>query len=172
VRLDCSYFTSTRSTQRSRSRHRRENSRFDASTVGIYSAILREEKSLLTGTSVAYFDPTQVICSTSYSQLTTYNISKSIPKVHVTNPCFPDLSTALEKMEIVICLCLKCNTRLGRFRNSWNGIGNTYFSPVHRPLSCEGLESTGDNYEGAQGSHVENRYTSVKSLSLDLLTIS
>jgi hypothetical protein len=61
------------------------------------------------------------------------------------------------KMEIVTCHCLKCKAKLGRFRNSWNGIGNTYFSPVHPPLSVVGFESTGDVYEAAQGSQIEDR---------------
>lgn len=59
-------------------------------------------------------------------------------------------------MDIVTCHCLKCQSELGRFRNSWNGIGNTYFSPVHPPLSVNGVESTGDIYEAAQGSQIED----------------
>jgi len=61
-------------------------------------------------------------------------------------------------MDIVTCHCLKCQSELGRFRNSWNGIGNTYFSPVHPPLSVNGVESTGDIYEAARGSQIEDRY--------------
>jgi hypothetical protein len=61
-------------------------------------------------------------------------------------------------MEIVACHCLKCKAELGRFKNSWNGIGNTYFSPVHPPLAVNGFESTGDIYEAAQGSQIEDRY--------------
>jgi hypothetical protein len=61
-------------------------------------------------------------------------------------------------MEIVVCHCLKCKAELGRFRNSWNGIGNTYFSPVRAPLSVDGFEGTGDIYEAAQGSQIEDRY--------------
>jgi hypothetical protein len=61
-------------------------------------------------------------------------------------------------MEIVVCHCLKCKAELGRFRNSWNGIGNTYFSPVHSPLSVNGFDITGDVYGAAEGSQIEDRY--------------
>lgn len=51
---------------------------------------------------------------------------------------------------------------IGRFRNSWNGLGNTYFSPAY-PASTyiNGLEATGDVYEGAPGSQIEHRYAFV-----------
>ena len=81
-------------------------------------------------------------------------------------------------MDVVSCHCLKCNAELGRFRNSWNGIGNTYFSPVRPPLSVNGFESTGDVYEAAQGSQIEDRYdclnpcnTLIKLANVNLLSL-
>jgi hypothetical protein len=71
-------------------------------------------------------------------------------------------------MDIVTCRCLKCKAELGRFRNSWNGIGNTYFSPVHAPVSFDGFESTGDVYEAAQGSQIEDRYECPRDHSFNL----
>ncbi|KAH7354717.1 hypothetical protein BKA65DRAFT_227289 [Rhexocercosporidium sp. MPI-PUGE-AT-0058] len=59
-------------------------------------------------------------------------------------------------MEVVITLCCYCNCELGRFRNSWNGIGNSYHSPVYPPVSTIGLEATGDVYNGAKASHIEH----------------
>jgi len=62
-------------------------------------------------------------------------------------------------MEIVVCCCLKCKMELGRFRNSWNGIGNTYFSPVYPILTYDdGFDGTGDIHQAAAGSQIENRY--------------
>ncbi|PBP26179.1 hypothetical protein BUE80_DR002817 [Diplocarpon rosae] len=60
-------------------------------------------------------------------------------------------------METVVASCIKCKSELGRFWNSWNGIGNTYHSPVHPPISVNGLESTGLVYNGAEDSAVEHR---------------
>ncbi|TQS36528.1 hypothetical protein Golomagni_03016 [Golovinomyces magnicellulatus] len=57
-------------------------------------------------------------------------------------------------MEVVICYCLNCKTELGRFRNAWNGIGNTYFSPIYNIVTSTGLETTGDVYEAAHGSSI------------------
>lgn len=48
-------------------------------------------------------------------------------------------------------------SEIGRFRNSWNGIGNTYFSPAHKLISAAGLENTGDMYEAARGSSIQHR---------------
>ncbi|KHJ34231.1 hypothetical protein EV44_g2998 [Erysiphe necator] len=59
-------------------------------------------------------------------------------------------------MEVVICYCLKCKSEIGRFRNAWNGIGNTYFSPIYNLVSGAGLETTGDIYEAANGSSIQN----------------
>lgn len=62
-------------------------------------------------------------------------------------------------MEIVVCYCLKCKVELGRFRNSWNGIGNTYFSPVYPILTYDdGFDGTGDIHQAAAGSQIENGY--------------
>ncbi|RKF57738.1 hypothetical protein GcC1_187001 [Golovinomyces cichoracearum] len=58
-------------------------------------------------------------------------------------------------MEVVICYCLNCKSELGRFRNAWNGIGNTYFSPIYNLVTSTGLETTGDVYEAAQGSSIQ-----------------
>ncbi|KAG4435197.1 hypothetical protein IFR05_009305 [Cadophora sp. M221] len=69
-------------------------------------------------------------------------------------------------MEIVITRCVKCNSELGRFRNSWNGIGNSYQSPVYPPVSVIGLEATGDIYNGAKNSHIE------RSLLQDIACVS
>jgi len=60
-------------------------------------------------------------------------------------------------MEVVIALCIQCHTELGRFRNSWNGIGNSYHSPVYPPVSVNGLEATGPIYNGAKNSYIEHR---------------
>ncbi|KAJ5042127.1 uncharacterized protein L3040_004684 [Drepanopeziza brunnea f. sp. 'multigermtubi'] len=59
-------------------------------------------------------------------------------------------------MDTVLILCTKCNSELARFRNSWNGIGNTYHSPVYPPVSISGLETTGDVYNGAPNSAIEH----------------
>ncbi|KAL2070915.1 hypothetical protein VTL71DRAFT_13941 [Oculimacula yallundae] len=59
-------------------------------------------------------------------------------------------------MEILTALCIKCDAELGQFRNSWNGIGNSYHSPVYPPVSTRGLEATGDIYNGAKDSHIEH----------------
>lgn len=69
-------------------------------------------------------------------------------------------------MEVVIALCIQCDTELGRFRNSWNGIGNSYHSPVYPPVSVNGLEATGPIYNGAKNSYIEQRY----DLSPDTVT--
>jgi hypothetical protein len=61
-------------------------------------------------------------------------------------------------MEEVVCSCLKCEAELGRFKNSWNGIGSTYYSPVYPPVTyINGFETTGDVNQAALGSLVENR---------------
>ncbi|PBP21589.1 hypothetical protein BUE80_DR007654 [Diplocarpon rosae] len=60
-------------------------------------------------------------------------------------------------METVVASCIKCKSELGRFWNSWNGIGNTYHSPIYHPVSVNGLESTGLVYNGAEDSAVEHR---------------
>lgn len=65
-------------------------------------------------------------------------------------------------MDIVICYCTKCKTELGRFKNSWNGIGNTYHSPVYAPVALVGIEATGDVYNGATNSQIEHRHVSHK----------
>ena len=62
-------------------------------------------------------------------------------------------------MEVVTCYCLKCKSELGRFRNTWIGLGNTYFSPAYPSLSrIVGLQATGDVHEAAPGSQIELRY--------------
>ncbi|SZF06075.1 unnamed protein product [Blumeria hordei] len=58
-------------------------------------------------------------------------------------------------MEIIICYCIKCNSEVGRFQNAWNAIGNTYHSPIHSPISGDGLETTGNIYEAARGSSIQ-----------------
>ncbi|POS86003.1 hypothetical protein EPUL_002764 [Erysiphe pulchra] len=60
-------------------------------------------------------------------------------------------------MEVVICYCLNCKSELGRFLNAWNGIGNTYFTPIYNIVSGTGLETTGDVYEAANGSSIQHR---------------
>jgi len=62
-----------------------------------------------------------------------------------------------ETMEEVVCFCLKCNAELGVFKNSFDGIGNTYFSP-REPLTgvVYGFQATGHIYQAASGSEVEN----------------
>ncbi|CZR65768.1 uncharacterized protein PAC_15668 [Phialocephala subalpina] len=57
-------------------------------------------------------------------------------------------------MEVVTSYCKSCNSEVGRFRNSWYGIGNTYYSPVYQPLSTDGMEATGDIYEAARESQI------------------
>ncbi|KAF8856773.1 hypothetical protein BDZ45DRAFT_456672 [Acephala macrosclerotiorum] len=57
-------------------------------------------------------------------------------------------------MEVVTSYCKSCNSEVGRFRNSWYGIGNTYYSPVYQPLSTDGMEATGDIYEAAHDSQI------------------
>ena len=60
-------------------------------------------------------------------------------------------------MEEVVCFCLKCNAELATFQNSFNGIGSTYFSPREPPTgNVYGFEATGDIYQAASGSQVEN----------------
>ncbi|KAH7398000.1 hypothetical protein BKA64DRAFT_673318 [Cadophora sp. MPI-SDFR-AT-0126] len=61
-------------------------------------------------------------------------------------------------MEVVVTLCIQCNTELGRFRNSWNGIGNSYHSPVYPPVSVNGLEAIGPIYNGAKNSYIEHSH--------------
>ncbi|CAL3966263.1 unnamed protein product [Diplocarpon coronariae] len=58
-------------------------------------------------------------------------------------------------METVVASCIQCKSELGRFWNSWNGIGNTYHRPIYPPVSVNGLESTGLIYNGAEDSAVE-----------------
>lgn len=64
-------------------------------------------------------------------------------------------------MEVVTSYCKSCNSEVGRFRNSWYGIGNTYYSPVYQPLSTDGMEATGDIYEAARDSQIADRYGSL-----------
>ncbi|KAG0647959.1 hypothetical protein D0Z07_5839 [Hyphodiscus hymeniophilus] len=48
-------------------------------------------------------------------------------------------------MATVVCSCVQCASELGCFRNSWTGIGNSYFSPVYPPVTyINGFEPTGD----------------------------
>ena len=61
-------------------------------------------------------------------------------------------------MNVVTCYCSSCKAELGRFNNSWNGIGKTYFTPVYAPLSLKGLSVTGAVHEAATGSNLENRF--------------
>ena len=62
-------------------------------------------------------------------------------------------------MDNVVCSCLKCGSELGNFKNSWIGIGNSYFSPVYPPTAyISGFEATGDVFaKGPDGSAVQNR---------------
>ncbi|KAH8591942.1 hypothetical protein B0O99DRAFT_518525, partial [Bisporella sp. PMI_857] len=60
-------------------------------------------------------------------------------------------------MEQVVCYCLKCNTELGTFKNSFHGIGSNYFSPLHPAVTqTDGFVTTGEAYQAATGSRVEN----------------
>ncbi|KAK0103305.1 hypothetical protein ONS95_005335 [Cadophora gregata] len=61
-------------------------------------------------------------------------------------------------METLLTICIQCNAELGRFRNSWNGIGNSYHSPVYPPVSVDGLEATGPIYNGAKNSYIEHSH--------------
>lgn len=61
-------------------------------------------------------------------------------------------------MEVVTCYCKKCDAEVGRFRNSWIGIGNTYFSPTYPALSVDGIEPTGEIYDAARDSQIQDRY--------------
>jgi hypothetical protein len=61
-------------------------------------------------------------------------------------------------MENVICSCGKCGEELGYFRNAWNGIGNTYISPIYPPASAlDGFVPTNSIYKGAEHTQIENR---------------
>ncbi|KUJ11295.1 uncharacterized protein LY89DRAFT_689179 [Mollisia scopiformis] len=55
-------------------------------------------------------------------------------------------------MEVVTGYCKKCDFEVGRFRNSWNQMGKTYYSPTYPPLSTDGMETRGDAFEGANDS--------------------
>jgi hypothetical protein len=62
-------------------------------------------------------------------------------------------------MEEVVCSCSNCDSELGCFKNSWNGIGSTYYSPVYAPVNyVNGFDVTGDVYQAPPGSLVQNRY--------------
>lgn len=63
-------------------------------------------------------------------------------------------------MANVVLSCVKCASELGCFRNSWIGIGNSYFSPVYPPVTfLNGFEATGDVFaKGQDGSAVQNRF--------------
>jgi hypothetical protein len=46
---------------------------------------------------------------------------------------------------------------LGCFKNSWNGIGSSYFSPIYAPVTyINGFEAIGDIHKAATGTQVEN----------------
>jgi hypothetical protein len=50
-------------------------------------------------------------------------------------------------MDVVICHCLNCKAELGQFRNSWNGIGKSYFSPVYPMLTyTSGFQPVGEPF--------------------------
>jgi hypothetical protein len=59
-------------------------------------------------------------------------------------------------MENVICSCSNCKSELGCFRNSWNGIGNTYYSPVYPPAAViNGFEATSNIYKATDKTQIE-----------------
>ncbi|KAF4636891.1 hypothetical protein G7Y89_g1180 [Cudoniella acicularis] len=61
-------------------------------------------------------------------------------------------------MEVVVCYCQKCSLELGKYRNAWNGIGNTYYSPGYGMLSqANGFEASGPIFPGSPGSAIEDR---------------
>ncbi|KAL3417555.1 hypothetical protein PVAG01_10565 [Phlyctema vagabunda] len=64
-------------------------------------------------------------------------------------------------MDIVTCYCLKCEEQLGRFNNSWNGIGKTYFSPAdaaYAVLGALGLEAIGEFRAAEPGTRIEKSF--------------
>ncbi|KAH8674529.1 hypothetical protein BGZ60DRAFT_273846 [Tricladium varicosporioides] len=62
-------------------------------------------------------------------------------------------------MEVVVCYCQKCNLELGQFKNSWNGIGKAYSSPVYPMLTpANGFEAVGPVFQGSSRSLIENSF--------------
>ncbi|KAH8820344.1 hypothetical protein F5884DRAFT_44267 [Xylogone sp. PMI_703] len=59
--------------------------------------------------------------------------------------------------DIVSCFCLQCNTELGRFRNSWTRIGNTYYSAEYT-IHDNGFEPTGEVRPAGAASQIENSF--------------
>ena len=61
-------------------------------------------------------------------------------------------------LENVICSCLHCKTEVGCFKNSWNGLGKSYISPIYHAASCaKGLEATDNKFLAAAGTMIELR---------------
>ncbi|KAH6670463.1 hypothetical protein B0J14DRAFT_565224 [Halenospora varia] len=62
-------------------------------------------------------------------------------------------------MDVVVCYCQKCNLELAQFKNSWNGIGKAYSSPVYPMLPpVNGFEAVGPVFPGSPGSSIESSF--------------
>ncbi|RFU34305.1 hypothetical protein B7463_g1983, partial [Scytalidium lignicola] len=58
--------------------------------------------------------------------------------------------------DIVTCFCLQCNTELGRFRNSWTRVGNTYYTAEYT-INDNGFDPTGEVRPAGAASQIEHR---------------
>jgi hypothetical protein len=62
-------------------------------------------------------------------------------------------------MELVNCICKKCDTFIGKFENLWDKIGKTYYSPLgeNDDYHEKSLKVAPDSRPGPAGGVLENR---------------